>query len=209
MSNDGDTNGNGMPYLYVSNEEVHPSVPSPSPPLLPPNPPVSSTSSSLLVRFSKEDIEEGKADEVSRCLLELPSSATYQVIFDGDIKKSLVQLKWTFSHLNMSSLLTKYRNTGQFIDLTICVEKEIILCHKLVLASCSTYFENLLTSSPMLANPHPVVLLKDMHFWQVEALVDFMYCGEVDVVEHHLNDLINAARILGVRGLMVIEKDSK
>jgi hypothetical protein len=43
--------------------------------------------------------------------------------------------------------------------------------------------------------------MKDMKHWEVQALVDFMYKGEVNVSQEELNSLLVAAEALQIRGL--------
>lgn len=44
-------------------------------------------------------------------------------------------------------------------------------------------------------------MLKDFHGWEVQAIVDFMYKGEISVGQEQLQNLIKAAESLQVRGL--------
>jgi len=129
------------------------------------------------------------------------SASTYEVTFNGNEQLSVVHLQWSFFHPNMVNLMMDFRNAGTFIDLTISVENEMIPCHKLVLASCSTYFEEILTSKLIANNPHPVVVLKDLRLWEVLILVDFMYRGEMKVREEDLNAILEASKKLGIKGL--------
>lgn len=72
-------------------------------------------------------------------------------------------------------------------------------CHRLVLAACSTYFESLLGENPC---KHPIIILpRDIKLWEIQALVDFMYKGEVNVSQAGLPDLLKCAEILQIRGL--------
>ena len=41
--------------------------------------------------------------------------------------------------------------------------------------------------------------MKDLKHWQVQALVDFMYKGEVNIDQEHLNSLLMAAESLQVK----------
>lgn len=43
--------------------------------------------------------------------------------------------------------------------------------------------------------------MKDMKHWEVQALVDFMYKGEVNVSQDEISTLLKAAEALQVRGL--------
>ena len=66
-----------------------------------------------------------------------------------------------------------------------------------MLSACSSYFEELLSQNPC---QHPIVLMKDLKFWEVQALVDFMYRGEVNVGQDKLPSLLAAAEALQIKG---------
>lgn len=86
----------------------------------------------------------------------------------------------------------------QFVDVTLACEGRSLKCHKMILSSCSDYLAELLRENPC---QHPIILMKDLKFWEVEALVKFMYRGEVNVAHDKLQQLFNAAEALQVKGL--------
>ncbi|KAL1390235.1 hypothetical protein pipiens_012489 [Culex pipiens pipiens] len=87
----------------------------------------------------------------------------------------------------------------RFVDVTLACEGHQVHCHRLVLAACSTFFENLLGENPC---KHPIIILpREIKLWAIQALVDFMYKGEVNVSQNGLPDLMKCAEILKIRGL--------
>ncbi|KAJ6641790.1 Protein bric-a-brac 2 [Pseudolycoriella hygida] len=87
----------------------------------------------------------------------------------------------------------------RFVDVTLACEGHQVHCHRLVLAACSTYFESLLGENPC---KHPIIILpRDIKLWEIQALVDFMYKGEVNVSQAGLPDLLKCAEALQIRGL--------
>jgi len=54
---------------------------------------------------------------------------------------------------------------------------------------------------------HPIIVLKDIKGEVFEALLKYMYLGEVNVVQDRLSDLINAAECLKIKGLAVPDED--
>lgn len=67
----------------------------------------------------------------------------------------------------------------QFVDVTLACDGHQVHCHRLVLAACSSYFESLLSENPC---KHPIIILpKEIKLWEIHALVDFMYKGQVNV----------------------------
>lgn len=54
---------------------------------------------------------------------------------------------------------------------------------------------------------HPVIVLKDIRSDDLEALLNYMYVGEVNVVQEKLAGLIKAAECLKIKGLAVPDED--
>uniref|UniRef100_A0AAG5CSP4 BTB domain-containing protein n=1 Tax=Anopheles atroparvus TaxID=41427 RepID=A0AAG5CSP4_ANOAO len=108
-------------------------------------------------------------------------------------------VRWN-SHLGSLGAAFPQLLAGQrFVDVTLACEGHQVHCHRLVLAACSTYFENLLGENPC---QHPIIILpRDIKLWAIQALVDFMYKGEVNVSQAGLPDLMKCAEILKIRGL--------
>ncbi|ETN62568.1 hypothetical protein AND_005732 [Anopheles darlingi] len=108
-------------------------------------------------------------------------------------------VRWN-SHLGSLGAAFPQLLAGQrFVDVTLACEGHQVQCHRLVLAACSTYFENLLGENPC---QHPIIILpRDIKLWAIQALVDFMYKGEVNVSQAGLPDLMKCAEILKIRGL--------
>jgi BTB/POZ domain len=108
-------------------------------------------------------------------------------------------VRWN-SHLGSLGAAFPQLLAGQrFVDVTLACEGHQVHCHRLVLAACSTYFESLLGENPC---KHPIIILpRDIRLWEIQALVDFMYKGEVNVSQAGLTDLLKCAEILQIRGL--------
>ena len=52
--------------------------------------------------------------------------------------------------------------------------------HKMILSACSPYFKALLEENPA---KHPIIILKDVPFQHLTAILEFMYAGEVNVAQ--------------------------
>lgn len=86
-----------------------------------------------------------------------------------------------------------------FVDVTLACDGHQVHCHRLVLAACSSYFESLLSENPC---KHPIIILpKEIKLWEIHALVDFMYKGQVNVSQAGLPQLLKCAETLQIRGL--------
>lgn len=98
----------------------------------------------------------------------------------------------------MQATFPSLLNNEQFVDVTLACEGRSIKCHKVMLSACSSYFEELLSQNPC---QHPIVFMRDLKFWEVQALVEFMYSGEVNVAQEKLPSLLAAAEALQIKGL--------
>ncbi|XP_073977446.1 uncharacterized protein isoform X2 [Rhodnius prolixus] len=109
-----------------------------------------------------------------------------------------VCLRWNSYYSNMQATFPTLLNNEQFVDVTLACEGRSIKCHKVMLSACSSYFEELLSQNPC---QHPIVFMRDLKFWEVQALVEFMYSGEVNVAQEKLPSLLAAAEALQIKGL--------
>ncbi|KAG7295703.1 hypothetical protein JYU34_021992 [Plutella xylostella] len=107
-------------------------------------------------------------------------------------------VRWNSYHTNLQTVFPRLLLSEQFADVTLASEGRQVRCHKLVLSASSGYLEQLLLSNPC---KHPIVLMKDMRFSELQALVDFMYKGEVNVTQDELPSLLKSAEALQIRGL--------
>lgn len=89
--------------------------------------------------------------------------------------------------------------TKSLVDVTLVCSDLSIRAHKVVLSACSPFFQNVFAENPC---KHPVIVLKDFPGWVVQAIVDFMYRGEISVPQERLQILIQAGESLQIRGLV-------
>lgn len=107
-------------------------------------------------------------------------------------------LKWNDFQQCIKSTFQDLRDESDFMDVTLSCEGEQIKAHKVILSACSITFKNLLKKNP---SQNPVILLWDVSPRDISAILDFMYNGEVNVKQEHLNSFLSVAEKLRVRGL--------
>merc|ERR1719295_1631234 len=108
-------------------------------------------------------------------------------------------LKWNNHKLNISNVFERLRSNSQFCDLTLTsADQKFVKCHRLLLCAGSGYLEEILTENP---SEHPTIVLSQINYEEMRLLVDFMYTGEVSVATDRLGKLLEAARILKIKGL--------
>ncbi|XP_044579160.1 protein jim lovell-like isoform X2 [Cotesia glomerata] len=134
----------------------------------------------------------GKTQPKSQPTVKVPHNTTFPQ------QPTEVCLRWNSYHSNMQNSFPSLLDSEEFVDVTLACEGRSLKCHKMILSSCSDYLATLLRENPC---QHPIILMKDLKFWEVEALVKFMYRGEVNVAHDKLPQLLNAAEALQVKGL--------
>ena len=107
-------------------------------------------------------------------------------------------LKWNDFASNISLAFREIRDEKDFFDCTISCGARQIQAHKLILAACSPFFRNILKQNP---HPHPLLYLKGVEFNDLQAVLNFMYHGEVNVAQEELNSFLAVAEDLQVKGL--------
>jgi len=98
------------------------------------------------------------------------------------------------------------RDEKSFCDVTIATEGQHTKAHKMILCACSPYFKNLLEQNPA---KHPIIILKDVPFMHLTAILEFMYAGEVNVAQDQLPAFLKTAEKLKVKGLAEGPQDGK
>ena len=93
-------------------------------------------------------------------------------------------LRWNDFQTNMVASFKHLRDEKSFCDVTIATEGQHTKAHKMILCACSPYFKNLLEQNPA---KHPIIILKDVPFNHLTAILEFMYAGEVNVAQVNVN----------------------
>jgi len=120
----------------------------------------------------------------------------------------LLCLDWSEFASNISETLKDIRNNGDLSDVTLVCDDGEINAHKLILYSGSTFFQSILTK----VNPiheHPLIYIKGVKINHLEAILDFMYKGEINIAQDDLKYLLETAADLKVKGLSMKETEPK
>nr|XP_012226232.1 PREDICTED: protein bric-a-brac 2-like isoform X7 [Linepithema humile] len=107
-------------------------------------------------------------------------------------------LRWNNYLKHITCAFDTLRTDQDLVDVTLSCEGKKIRAHKMLLSACSTYFRDLFKENPC---QHPVVIFRNVKFDDLAALVDFMYQGEVNVVQEQLASFLTTAELLAVQGL--------
>ncbi|XP_024867022.1 broad-complex core protein isoforms 1/2/3/4/5 isoform X5 [Temnothorax curvispinosus] len=107
-------------------------------------------------------------------------------------------LRWNNYQSSITSAFENLRDDEDFVDVTLACDGKSLKAHRVVLSACSPYFRELLKSTPC---KHPVIVLQDVAFSDLHALVEFIYHGEVNVHQRSLSSFLKTAEVLRVSGL--------
>ena len=108
-------------------------------------------------------------------------------------------LKWDDFQTNISSSLGHMRKDEDFADVTLtCDGDQKIEAHKVILAASSVFFSKVLKRDK---HPHPLLYMKGMNGNQLNAVVDFIYNGEVNIFEENIEEFLLLAEELQLKGL--------
>lgn len=92
-----------------------------------------------------------------------------------------------------------------YSDATVACEGKFFPVHKLVMSSCSDYFEQIFQ---VVQCRHPVIVLKDITHQHMDLLLSYMYLGEVKVciclVEFYGHDILKLLWLSATRALTLL-----
>ncbi|XP_034831693.1 longitudinals lacking protein, isoforms A/B/D/L-like [Maniola hyperantus] len=107
-------------------------------------------------------------------------------------------LRWNNHQSTLVSVFDTLLEKGIHVDCTLAAEGQTLKAHKVVLSACSPYFENVLSQQ---YDKHPIIILKDVKYAELRAMMDYMYRGEVNISQDQLAALLKAAESLQIKGL--------
>ncbi|KAJ9593730.1 hypothetical protein L9F63_014703 [Diploptera punctata] len=120
------------------------------------------------------------------------------VQFDAMGESQEFCLRWSSYQDQLGEALRSLLDKELLVDVTLACDGRSLRAHRAILSACSTYFQELFEQS---IHPHPIVILKDVRFDELQALVKFMYHGEVTMNNDSLPGFLKTAETLHIRGL--------
>ena len=109
-------------------------------------------------------------------------------------------------------------NLSKQIHISLNLSKLVLTClflftgttfkaHRLVLAACSSHFQNLFSNAPVTATHTQLfVILDGTRADDLQILLQFMYKGEAYLHEDRIDSVIRTAELLQIKGLCETEK---
>ncbi|XP_011180522.2 broad-complex core protein isoform X2 [Zeugodacus cucurbitae] len=108
-------------------------------------------------------------------------------------------LRWNNHKSNLVEILDALIKVESYVDCTIVVDDQVhFKAHRVVLAANSPYFQAILQDVPM---DHCSIIFPGVKAFEMRALLDYMYTGEVNVTQSQIPTIMRIAEELEVKGL--------
>merc|ERR1712129_498932 len=107
-------------------------------------------------------------------------------------------LKWNDFQDNAISAFGTLREDREFSDVTLaCEDGHQVEAHKVILASGSPFFLNLLRRNK---HSHPLIYMRGLKSEDLGAMIDFLYYGEANIDQENLDSFLAVAEELQLKG---------
>ncbi|KDR16421.1 uncharacterized protein LOC110832614 [Zootermopsis nevadensis] len=107
-------------------------------------------------------------------------------------------LRWNNHTNNILQVFLEHLSSENLVDVTLSCQGQFLKAHKMILSACSPYFQELFRQHQV---QHPIIIMNGMKFIDMKLVIEFMYRGEIKVLEAELEGLLAAAETLQVKGL--------
>ena len=99
---------------------------------------------------------------------------------------------------NINNAFSSLRKNHEFTDVTLaCEYGNQVEAHTVILAASSPFFQKLLNRN---RHVHPLIYMRWMKFQNLEAIVDLLYYGEVNIHKDNLDTFLKIAEELELKG---------
>ena len=119
--------------------------------------------------------------------------------------EKLLSLKWNNHLTALNEMSMKHYLDEIYSDATIMCGEKIYPVHRLILSTCSKYFEDIFAQCKKL-NQYPFIIVSDLTNKQLEALLEYMYTGHTSVLQEDLPELMKYGETFKIQGLAIPEK---
>ena len=102
--------------------------------------------------------------------------------------------------------LSILRQEKAFFDVTlVTTDNKHIPGHRLVLSACSDFFKSILINN---LHSYPLIYLSGIHSTALAPIVDYMYEGQIQVSLDTVDNILNVARKLKIKGLIPVTENN-
>ena len=114
-------------------------------------------------------------------------------------------LKWDDYQSNVYKSFQSLRHKEDYCDVTLVGDDfKQVNAHKVILSSCSEYFENVLRN--LKNHPGPLLCLEGLKFQDLQNIMDYIYHRELKLYQEDIDRFLQVAQRLKLEGL--VKQDS-
>ena len=115
-------------------------------------------------------------------------------------------LQWNDFQKNIVSSIQELRGEKDFSDVTlVCEDNQQVEAHRVILSTASNFFKTMLTGNK---HSHPLIYMRGIKSDYLVSIIDFIYHGEVNINQDDLDDFLQIAAELKLKGLSVVSSES-
>merc|ERR1712126_11233 len=137
-----------------------------------------------------------------------------RMVSNNSSSEDKYRLKWesTTKPVDLQDIFQTLRNNEELFDVSLGCSTEDggtakVMAHKLVLSAYSPVMKELMTH--LQGKNEPFVYLKGISQENLSCILDFMYNGCVDIPKSNLNQFLEDAQELQIKGLKVSNEGEK
>jgi len=124
----------------------------------------------------------------------------------GSSREENFCLRWNDFESNLSTAFAELRNDADLCDVTLATDEDSVGAHKLVLSACSPQLKEMIRKHLRLSggnasSQNMMIYLRGVRHADLVSVLEFMYCGSVNVAQEDLNSFLAVAEDLKVKGL--------
>ena len=113
-------------------------------------------------------------------------------------------LKWANFQRNVEKTFEEVKLSQDFSDVTLVGEDFELEAHRLVLSAGSQIFQKVFKKAK---HPHLMIYLNGTKKIEIEAVLSFLYLGEVTICQENLEQFLLTAKELKIRGVLEDETE--
>ena len=107
-----------------------------------------------------------------------------------------LSLKWNEFEKCSSQTFKDLLEEKDFTDVTLVTDEEkLIRAHKVILSACSPFFQRILKKN---INQNPLIYLHNIRCTELQAIIEFMYLGQTEVLHSDLEKFMKVGRELQI-----------
>ena len=112
-------------------------------------------------------------------------------------------LQWNDFQSNILQTFRRIREDKDFLNVTLITDDEVQLeAHKVIMSASSSFLDNILKKS---LHKHPMLFLSGINSKNLNLILEYVYLGEVQVIQEELQDFLSAASKLKIAGLSGVD----